>query len=56
MSKVIRYSVTTLGVIEIFGDENLSEQQIMNLIADDYFQLGGNIEYANDVEYDVEEI
>jgi hypothetical protein len=55
-TKTIRYSITVLGTIEVFGDESLSEQQIMDLIADDYFQCGGNIEYVNDVEYEVEEI
>ena len=54
--KTIRYSITVLGTIEAFGVENLSEQQIMDLIADDYFQIGGDIEYVNDVEYEVEEI
>lgn len=52
-TKTIRYSITVLGEIEVFGDESLSEQQIMDLIADDYFQIGGDIEFANDVEYEV---
>lgn len=53
MSKVLRYSVTSLGVIEICGEENLTEQQIMGLIADDFNQWGGDIDYANDIEYEI---
>ena len=51
--KTIKYSITILGEIEVFGDETLTEQNVMDLIADDYFQIGGDIEFANDVEYEV---
>lgn len=54
MSKTIRYSITVLGIIELDENDNPTEQQIMDMIADDYFQTGGNIEFANDVEYEVE--
>lgn len=56
MAKVIRYNLSFLGVIELDENDNPTEQQIMEMIADDYFQYGGLIEYVNDVDYDVEEI
>ena len=55
MAKIIRYSVTFLNTIEIFGDENLTDKQIKDLIAEDFVQWGNDIGYANDVEYDIEE-
>ena len=56
MAKVLRYNLTFLGTIELDDNDNPTEQQIMDMIADEYFQCGGNIEFANDVEYEVEEI
>ena len=56
MAKVIRYNLSILGIIELDENDNPTEQQILDMIADDYYQTGGNIEYANDVEYEVEEI
>lgn len=58
MSKVIRYSVTYLGTIELAEhEENLTNSQIQELIAEDlYDNYNSEVEYANDVEYEVEEI
>lgn len=56
MTKVIKYSITTLGIIELDENDDPTEQQILDMIADDYYQTGGKIEYANDVEYEVEEM
>ena len=57
MAKIIRYSVTYLGTIELNDyEENLTESQIEELIAEDlYDNHDSEIEYANDVEYDIEE-
>ena len=57
MSKIIRYNVTFLGTIELDDcEENLTESQIKELIAEDlYDNHNSEIEYANDVDYDVEE-
>ena len=55
MAKTIRYSATFLGTIEVFGDENLTDNQIQELIAEDFAQWGNDIGYANDVEYDIKE-
>ena len=58
MSKIIRYSVTYLGTIELAEhEENLTTSQIQELIAEDlYDNYDSELEYANDVEYEVEEI
>lgn len=57
MSKVIRYNLTFLGTIELADfEENLTDSQIQGLIAEHYYDQGFDIEYANDVEYEVEEI
>ena len=58
MAKVIRYSVTYLGTIELAEhEENLTNSQIQELIAEDlYDNYNSEVEYANDVEYEVEEI
>ena len=57
MSKIIRYNVTFLGTIELDDcEENLTESQIKELIAQDlYDNCDSEIEYANDVDYSVEE-
>ena len=54
MTKTVRYSITVLGSIEIPEDRTNDEQYIMDRIADDYFEYGGDIGYAHDVEYEVE--
>lgn len=54
MSKVIRYSVTFLGTIELDSNDNPNYQQAMDMIADDFNQYGVDIGYANDVEYEIE--
>ena len=51
--KMIRYSITVLGTIEVDTQENLNEERIYDLIANDYYQLGGELDYANDVEYEM---
>ena len=57
MAKVIRYSLTFLGTIELADfEENITDSQIQSLIAEHYYDQGFDIEYANDVEYEVEEI
>lgn len=57
MAKVIRYNLTFLGTIELADfEENLTDSQIQSLIAEHYYDQGFDIEYANDVEYEVEEI
>ena len=55
MTKVLRYSVTFLGTIELDENDNPTEHQAIDMIADDFHQLSGDIGYANDVEYEVEE-
>lgn len=54
MSKIIRYSVTFLGTIELDDNDNPNYQQAMDMIADDFNQYGYDIGYANDVEYKIE--
>ena len=56
MSKVIKYSLTYLGTIELDEeDENLTDGQIMSLIAEAaYDTCRAEIEYANDIEYEIE--
>ena len=57
MSKVIKYNLTYLGTIELDEeDENLTDNQIMSLIAEAaYDTCRAEIEYANDVEYEIVE-
>lgn len=56
MSKVIKYNLTYLGTIELEDDENLTDGQIMSLIAEAaYDTCRAEIEYANDVEYEIED-
>lgn len=56
MSKVIRYNLTYLGTIELEDDEILTDGQIMSLIAEAaYDTCRAEIEYANDVEYEIVE-
>lgn len=54
MAKVIRYSVTFLGTIELDDNDSPNYQQAMDMIADDFNQYGYDIGYANDVEYEIE--
>lgn len=54
MSKIIRYSVTFLGTIELDDNDNPNYQQAMDMIADDFNQYDYDIGYANDVEYEIE--
>ena len=56
MSKVIKYNLTYLGTIELDeDDENLTDGQIMSLIAEAaYDTCRAEIEYANDIEYEIE--
>ena len=55
MSKVIKYSVTFLGTIELAEhEEKLNNSQIMELIAENlYDNCNSEMEYANEVEYEV---
>ena len=55
MAKIIRYSVTFLGTIELDEHDNPNYQQAMDMIADDFNQYGTDIGYANDVEYEIED-
>ena len=56
MAKVIRYNLTYLGTIELEDDENLTDGQIMSLIAEAaYDTCRAEIECANDVEYEIVE-
>ena len=54
MAKILRYSVTFLGTIELDDNDNPNHQQTMDMIADDFNQYGYDIGYANDVEYEIE--
>lgn len=59
MAKIIRYNLTFLGTIELDDfDENLTDSQIKELIADDFWDMsgGGEMECANDIEFEVEEV
>ena len=56
MAKIIRYSLTYLGAIELEDDENLTNNQIMSLIAEAaYSNCRAEIDYANDIEYEITE-
>ena len=56
MAKIIRYDLTYIGTIELEDDENLTDSQIMSLIAEAaYDTCRAEIEYANDIEYEVVE-
>lgn len=56
MAKIIRYSLTYLGAIELEDDENLNNNQIMSLIAEAaYSDCRAEIDYANDIEYEIVE-
>lgn len=55
MAKVLRYSATFLGTIDLDDNEELTESQKLELIAEHFHDENfGEIEYANDVEYEVE--
>ena len=54
MTKILRYSVTFLGTIELDDNDSPNHQQIMDIIADDFNQWGSDIGYANDIEYEIE--
>ena len=57
MAKVLRYSATFLGTIELDDDEELTEAQQLELIADHFHdETYGEIEYANDLEYHITEV
>ena len=49
--KVIQYSLTFLGTIEVSDD--VDEEDIPSLIAEDYYSNGFDIKNANDVEWEV---
>ena len=57
MAKIIRYNLSFLGTIELDEyEENLNDSQIKELIAEHFYDMcGGELEYANDIDYDVEE-
>ena len=56
MAKIIRYSLTYLGAIELEDDENLNNNQIMSLIAKAaYSDCRAEIDYANNIEYKIVE-
>ena len=56
MAKIIRYSLTYLESIELEDDENLNNNQIMSLIAEAaYSDCRAEIDYANDIEYEIVE-
>ena len=55
MAKILRYSVTFLGTIELDDNDNPNYQQAMDMIADNFNQYGMDIGYANDVEYEIED-
>ena len=54
MTKILRYTVTFLGTIELDDNDSPNHQQIMDIIADDFNQWGSDIGYANDIEYEIE--
>ena len=54
MAKVLKYSVTFLGTIELDDNDSPNHQQALDMIADDFNQWGNDIGYANDVEYEIE--
>lgn len=53
MAKIVKYTVTFLGTIEV--DNNASPDKIEHLIGVDMLETGGDIRFANDIEYDIEE-
>lgn len=56
MSKVIKYNLTFLGVIELDDNEDLTDAQVISLITDDaYDNYRIEIGYCNDVDYSIEE-
>lgn len=57
MARVIKYNLTFLGTIELDDDEELTDAQIVSLITDDaYDNYSVETEYANDIDYSVEEV
>ena len=57
MAKAIRYSITFLGTIPLDANDNPSDNEIQRMIADDFYNItSGDIGYANDVEFEVEEV
>ena len=57
MAKLLRYSATFLGTIWLDDDEELTESQQLELIAEHFHDEScGEIEYANDIEFNVEVI
>lgn len=56
MAKILRYNVTFLGTIELSDDEEITTSQAYELIAEHFHdETFGEIEYANDVEYEIED-
>lgn len=56
MAKIIRYSLTYLGSIELEDDENLTDKQIMSLIAKAaYSNCRAEIDYADNIDYKIVE-
>ena len=56
MAKVIKYNLTFLGTIELDDNEDLTDAQVISLIAEAaYDTCRAEIEYANDVEYEIVE-
>ena len=56
VAKVLRYNLTFLGTIELDDDENLTDAQAKEIIAEHFYdETGGEMEYANDFDYDIEE-
>ena len=51
--KIVRYSLTILGEIEIPADEEWNEEYIRDKIAEDYYDNGLSIRNVNDIEYEV---
>lgn len=57
MARIIKYNLTFLGTIELDDDEELTDAQIVSLITDDaYDNYSVEIEFANDIDYSVEEV
>ena len=56
MAKIVRYSMTFLGEVEIDDELVNDDAAIVDEIRRDYYDKGFDAYAANDIEYEVEEI
>lgn len=50
--KIIRYSLTFLGAIEV--PDNATDEEVYDYIREDYYNQGFDFDYVNDVDWSEE--